>query len=437
MDVKSDNERGSALVLAIFVLVLLTGMGAALLFVSENEVKMSQVDVKDKQVFYFAEAGLEHAREQLRFNNMNATPPSNKTTLNDDLLAAAGPNGVLDFDAANLKAVYDSSGNVTGFTGYGDDVPLKAMTTFGPGKYAAFLLNDPLEASPGKTNLNDTNQRAMITAIGTGAGTSLEVVQAIVKRETLPQFPSTITIVGPNPNFDGGSSSAKNYTGNDCNGTGIPGLSVPVVGVIGTAAKASADTGVQKPGTYSTGALTGTGTVSDLTSTIDPNLNNCQYLLDLAKKVRNVATVVGDSSTPTSSLGTAANPKVVFIDGDFSFTDGGGLLWVTGNLTITGNTNWNGVLIIVGKGNLQRNGSGNGVISGSVLVADVAGPDGIMWTADDCSGPDDVKGNADDGISSGTYNVNGGGSGGEVYCTNDIHNIDSEFPFVIVSFRER
>jgi len=412
-------------------------MGAALLFVSENEVKMSQVDVKDKQVFYFSEAGLEHAREQLRFNNMNATPASNKTSLNDDLLTAAGPNGVLDFDAANLKPVSDSSGNVTAFTGYGDDVPLKAMTTFGTGKYAAFLLNDPLEASPGKTNLNDTNQRAMITAIGTGAGNSVEVVQAIVKRDTLPQFPSTITIVGPNPVFDGGNSNAKTYTGNDCNGSGIPGLSVPVVGVIGTAAKASADAGVQKPGTYSTGALSGTGTVSDLTSTIDPNLNNCQYLLDLAKKVRNVATVVGDSSTPTSSLGTAANPKVVFIDGDFSFTDGGGLLWVTGNLTISGNTNWTGVLIIVGKGNLQRNGSGNGVISGSVLVADVAGPDGIMWTADDCSGPDDVKGNADDGISSGTYNVNGGGSGGEIYCTNDIHNIDSEFLFVIVSFRER
>ena len=54
----THDERGSALVMAIFVLVLLTGMGATLLFVSENAVKMSQVDVRSKKVFYFAEAGL-------------------------------------------------------------------------------------------------------------------------------------------------------------------------------------------------------------------------------------------------------------------------------------------------------------------------------------------------------------------------------------------
>src|SRR5882672_3248336 len=204
MDVTSDKERGSALIMAIFILVLLTGMGAALLFVSENEVKMSQVDVRSKQVFYFAEAGLEDARETLRINNLNATPAANKLTLSDDLVTAAGANGVINFDAANLKAVYDSSGNVTGFTGYGDDVPLKATTTLGNGKYAAFLTNDPLEPSPGKANTTDSNNRVMLTAVGTGTGTSLEVVQAIIKRYTLPQLPATITIVGPSASFDGG-----------------------------------------------------------------------------------------------------------------------------------------------------------------------------------------------------------------------------------------
>ena len=34
--------------------------------------------------------------------------------------------------------------------------------------------------------------------------------------------------------FDGGNSNAKNYTGNDCS---IPGLSLPVVGVIGSASE--------------------------------------------------------------------------------------------------------------------------------------------------------------------------------------------------------
>src|SRR5256885_15564633 len=121
MDVPSDKERGSALIMAIFILVLLTGMGVALLFVGENEVKMSQVDVRSKQVFYFAEAGLEDARETLRVNNLNAAPAANKLSLSDDLTTAAGANGVIDFDAANLKAVYNGSGHGTGFTGDGHE----------------------------------------------------------------------------------------------------------------------------------------------------------------------------------------------------------------------------------------------------------------------------------------------------------------------------
>ena len=62
------SHRGSALLGAVFVLALLTGMAVILLFASNTELKMSHADVQAKQAFYLAEAGTETGREQLRRN---------------------------------------------------------------------------------------------------------------------------------------------------------------------------------------------------------------------------------------------------------------------------------------------------------------------------------------------------------------------------------
>jgi hypothetical protein len=430
------TERGSALVMAVFVLMLLTSMGATLLFVSENEMKTGQVDLRSKTVFYVSEAGLEDGRETLRVLNQSGATQALRGTFNDELASAAGPNGSLNFNPAALKPVFTSSGDATGFTGYGDDVPLKAITTFGEARYAAFLTNDAMD---GWSNLTDSNDRVMITAIGAGPNHSSEIVQAIVERDPFPTLPATITMIGPLPNFDGGNSSAKLYMGNDCAG-GISGLSVPVLGVIGVAAEANAELGVVKPSSYISGVNIGVATVSNVSSTIDPSWKNCNDLHDLARKVRAAADVVGTGSTPNSELGTTVAPKIVYIEGDYTVGGGylgAGLLWVTGTLTFNGNAGWKGTIFTVGKGNFQRTGGGNGAITGASFVANIAGPDGLMWTSDDCSGPDGVLGNSDDGPSTATYNNAGGGTGDTQYCSSDISSVQDEFPFTIVGFRQR
>ena len=78
----TTEEQGSALLLAVFVLVLLAGMGTALLFLSHTEIEMSRADLRGKQAFYLAEAGLEAARLTLFDSNKG-------DTFNDDLEAAA------------------------------------------------------------------------------------------------------------------------------------------------------------------------------------------------------------------------------------------------------------------------------------------------------------------------------------------------------------
>jgi hypothetical protein len=430
------GSRGSALIMAIVVLALLTSLGAALLFVAEGEMKTSQVDLRSKRSFYLAEAGLEDARETLRVLNLSGASAAARASFADELAGAAGANGALDLDPAALRAVFDAGGEPTGFTGYGDDVPLKSLTPFGEGRYIAFLTNDAID---GRTSLADTNDRVVITAAAAGPRHSQEVVQAIVERSSFPALPATITMIGPAADFDGGNSNAKKYTGNDCAG-GVPGLSVPVVGVVGAGSEASAEAGVHKPKTYTQGSETGVDTVDNIAATIDPSWTDCEFLHDLARQVRAAADVVGTSSTPNGDLGTSVAPRIVYIEGDYTVgggTLGAGLLWVTGTLTFSGNAGWTGTIFTVGTGSFQRSGGGNGAILGANLVANVAGPDGVMWTSDDCAGVDGVTGTPDDGPAVSTYDNAGGGTGDTGYCSTAIADVQQSFPLAIVGFRQR
>ena len=297
------DERGVALVMAVFVLAMLTGIGVALLFVSQTEIRMSQADLRAKQAFYLAEAGIEAGRLTLYASNKNGP-------FTDDLQAAAGPDGILDIDPETLRPVYGSDGELTGFTGVGDDLPLVPISAFGAGWYAAFLTNDPDEPDPFEFNTTDTNQRLMLTGVAAAADRSFEVVQAIVEmRQIIPAIPpAAITLLGPSPHFDGGTSAAKRYVGSDCDGGGVPGLFVPTVGVIGPAAAAdpcpasndSAVCGVHKPSTYDSGPYEGEETVADVTNPgviggigpIDARWNDCRFLDNLVREVRAAADVI-------------------------------------------------------------------------------------------------------------------------------------------------
>jgi hypothetical protein len=309
-------------------------------------------------------------------------------------------------------------------------VPLVSLSAFGGGWYAAFLTNDAGEAG----SLADGNDWITVTGIGMGPGRSLEVVQAIIQRSPLVRPPSTITILGPSPTFDGGTSESKLYAGDDCTD---PSYSVPVVGVIGSSAEAAAETGVTKPETYISGANIGADTVDDIDTSVDPRWKSCQYWHDLASTVQGSADVIGDTNTPNTDLGTLGDPKVVFIDGDYEVggsVDGAGLLWVTGDLTWDGSAAFSGTIYSVGTGVFLRNGGGDGTTNGAVVVANVAGPDGIMGTADDCSGPDGISGSSDDGLAAGTYTNNGAGTHTTRFCLDAINT--AEFPYSIVNFRQ-
>ena len=88
---EARRNAGSALLMAVFVLFLVSSMGVALLFTSSTEVKMSQAGLRTKEAFFLAEAAVEDARTDLWLVN-------DADTFDDDLIAAAS-DGTMDLAA--------------------------------------------------------------------------------------------------------------------------------------------------------------------------------------------------------------------------------------------------------------------------------------------------------------------------------------------------
>jgi len=422
------RERGSALVLAVFVLALLTMAGLVLLSSSRTDLQASLADLRGKRAFYLAEAALESARDQVRVDNAAS---ADRESFDDELAAAAGPNGRIDFDEATLAALYDSSGQVVGFSGFGDDVPVQGWGSFGGGWNAAFVTNDSVD---GKTDLDDANDRLLLTAVGAGKDRSLEVVQAVIEKTVLPPIPAAILLLGPAPVFDGGDSAAKDYVGDDCQGaagfSGVAGAFRPVVGTVGPAAKTAAEAGVRMPATYRAGALLGTATVADLSATLDPRWTTCTQVIAMARALRSSAQFYCTPTSPCTDLAATDLSTITYVEGDATIPSGRGLLWITGTATIAGDASWDGVVVAAGKGRIEyaAGGAGHGV--GATVLANVAGPDGILFTGDDCS-----AGTA--GFEPAAYLATGGGNEDTIYCSDAVARVVAGLPYRIASFRER
>ena len=398
---------------------------------------MSAADGHSKQTLYVAEAGIEAGRRALFITNGDGP-------FGDDLVTAAGGDGNINFDPATVKPVYASDGTVTGFTGYGDDVPLVDVTALGTGWYAAFLTNDPANAG-GVTSTTDDNDRILVTGVGADGRGALKVIEAIVEPASVfpGDIPALITIFGTSPTWieDNDTNYVKKMSGDDCDGAGIPGFSVPVAGVITTPVEAVVE-GALSPETLHTSAgNTGTATVADLTDPTDPAItssavgvihpgwDDCYGFLQMLEEVKEIADVV--CTPPTSCTIPAPAPdRIVVIDGDYTMQpsdSGAGLLWVTGRLTMWGGTSWNGIIIVAGKGEYVRYSPGNATVSGATIVADLAGPDNIWDTGDDCS----------TGFRPALFDEGAKGDRLTTYCNSDVLAATPITKYKVVGFRQR
>lgn len=80
-------------------------------------------------------------------------------------------------------------------------------------------------------------------------------------------------------------------------------------------------------------------------------------------------TPAGLPSCKGGPYGSDAAPKITYINGDAEVSGGAGVLVVTGTLTMDGNVNFDGLILVIGQGIMNVKGGGGGQVNGSVFIA--------------------------------------------------------------------
>jgi hypothetical protein len=235
--------------------------------------------------------------------------------------------------------------------------------------------------------------RLLIKSTGYGPRGSRKQLESVIQSNYFNGLgaPATITMVGPPSTtspattfaFDPGNSNAMLYSGQDAAG-GSSDIIPPIGVAYPMDTSTSDDLNLDAVLTAVGGKLTDNviGVPSNVSSEMPSWLAN-PYAVDTSvKALYNVALNSADPSNPTGRyFASGTNPTtwgdnttatgITFCDGDCTLgpADGGGILVVTGTLTLHGNFSFNGLIIVTGQGGVIRNGGGNGLIQGNLVIA--------------------------------------------------------------------
>jgi hypothetical protein len=208
--------------------------------------------------------------------------------------------------------------------------------------------------------------------------------------------PGALALDGPAAVFNPTPSSANYFAnGNNSgaaayNGPGGP-AACPVTNPATSPAISTGDTaGVNGIKTNLTGPpnrtgnYTGTGGTPSVVNQGPTGTNALSGTWSSPAALNNLAASIGNGadqtltcgigtpcSFPGSGLGTDAAPKITYVNGDFNFgsNSGAGVLVVTGTLSITGNSSFDGLILVIGQGVLSESGGGGGQFNGSIFLA--------------------------------------------------------------------
>ena len=240
------------------------------------------------------------------------------------------------------------------------------------------VLNLTYTASPATTSIpakvtSPDPKRLLLKSYGFGPQGAEKRLELMLNNANFEfETPAGFTVKGADDctalSFDSGSSGAKWYSGIDHAGVEPqrPAFAVSQCD------KDDVDAGIVKHDTVvdpEIGVLgddeTTAGTV-DTPSFLDSADRARAYLSSLKNKAQATGRYFSGSKTITDSLNSS---MFTFVDGDCTLTSGAGFLVVTGTLTMRGNTDFKGVILVLGEGKLIRDGGGNGEILGGITIA--------------------------------------------------------------------
>jgi phage baseplate assembly protein gpV len=218
-------------------------------------------------------------------------------------------------------------------------------------------------------------QRLVIKVIGYGPRGAQKKMKMMVGRSLFTYNPKgAITLRSADDNttamsFNVGSSSQFGYSGYDnSGGAPLPAFTVtsdpdynlinnlPANQVVGSPFGAT-----EVPVSSLDAFLQTTGGVNGARALVN----------ELRTAAQNQGRYFAAGQTPSDFGATAPNGLLTFVDGDADLppAGGAGLLVVTGTLTTRGSASFNGLVLVLGTGDLDRSGGGNGGSLGAVVVA--------------------------------------------------------------------
>lgn len=252
--------------------------------------------------------------------------------------------------------------------------------------------------------------RLLIKSTGYGPRGAKKELQAIIQKNFFLGLtaPAALTLVGPHRTgcdgglpsipagpcteekshfyFDIGDSAVVRYSGQDQVSTDI----IPPIGTTNPQSLTCVENFIQGSNSdpqcndnYPNGSLHFHGNVEGSPSNVNTEM---PYWLRspaaLDTEIHRMASVAMSSGrffpsgvTPSNWGDQTTQSGITFCDGDVEFTGtGGGILVVTGSLTLKGNFTFKGMIIVTGKGGVHRSGGGSGELTGNVVVAPYQNP---------------------------------------------------------------
>lgn len=275
------------------------------------------------------------------------------------------------------------------------------------------VLNLTYTASPGTTVIpakvtSPDPKRLLLRSFGFGPqGAEKRLELMLTKAYFEFESPAGITIRGADDcsplTLATGNSGSKVYSGEDA---AKEEPQRPAFAVTPCDEKEATD-GLEKPDTISDPKIgllgdddTTPGTV-ETPSFLDSAAKARAYLNGLQSKAQTLNRYFKSDSERTVN-DSLNSPMFTFVDGDCTLTSGSGFLVVTGTLTMRGNTNFRGSILVLGKGVLIRNGGGNGDILGGITIA--------------------AFGRESGGFTAPTFETNGGGNSTVQYDSSALKN---------------
>lgn len=372
------GERGAALITAVLLSMLLLAAGGTLILTATMTGITARDSTAEMQAYYAAEAGVARTLEVLR-GNVVSNPAGTRASFHNVVCSPAlwttTAGGVVNVSADassrfQVISIFDPDNQ--------DSVTMCADATYKP-------------------------DRLTIRVLGLGPQDSRKNMELVVNRYTL-NYPVKATVTLPNGSGDPiafalGGSNVTSTSGEDLSGSGATIAAFAVSNDDYNTTNNVIDGCLPDGSNCGNGpnvtpgdplVLAGGNTPSFLQSvaTAREFLYGTEGMMNAAiNQGRYFAT---EAAAKASAAGVgASNPDGVltFVDGDFTLGPGSpsgqGTLIVTGKLTLDGNFNWNGVIMVLGEGHVYRTGGGHGDIYGAVFVAkfDKTGTDADAFQA--------------------------------------------------------